>query len=118
MPREIIEDSSQRYEESLRSGPNRRFVLRLYVTGASPASTRAIANLREVCSRHLDEQVDLEVIDIFQQPHVAQGDQIIATPTLIKFLPAPMQRFIGDLAGLENKLFGFEVRARDVQPRK
>ena len=118
MSREIVESSAKRYEESLKSEPNQRLVLRLYVTGATPASTRAIANLREVCSKHLGQQMDLEVIDIFQQPGLAKGNQIVATPTLIKFLPAPMHRFIGDLAGLENKLFGFEVRARDARPEK
>ena len=118
MAQKVPGDVTERYEQALQ-GPGRpRFVLRLYVTGATPASTRAIARLRKLCEENLKEQIELEVIDIFQQPSLAQGDQIVATPTLVKLLPPPLQRFVGDLEGLDNKLFGFEVRPRtDVVER-
>ena len=80
---------------------SRRYVLRLYVTGKTPNSLRAIANLKEVCEEHLPGQYDLQVIDIYQQPELAQGDQIVAVPTLIKKLPAPLRRLIGDLSDRE-----------------
>ena len=111
MPEELAGDVTEKYEQTRQSPESRRFVLRLYVTGASPASMRAIARLKKLCEENLQDQIDLEVIDIFQQPELAGGEQIVATPTLIKLLPAPLQRFIGSLEGLENKLFGFEVRA-------
>jgi circadian clock protein KaiB len=111
MPGKIPGDVTEHYERALQNGDKRRFVLRLFVTGATPASTRAIARLRKLCEANLTEQIELEVIDIFQQPAMAQGEQIIATPTLVKLLPPPLQRFVGDLEGLEGKLFGFEVRA-------
>lgn len=111
MPNKIAGDVTASYEHALQNPERHRFVLRLYVTGATPASTRAIARLKKLCEEKLPEQIDLEVIDIFQQPKRAQGEQIVATPTLVKLLPPPLQRFVGDLEGLENKLFGFEVRA-------
>lgn len=111
MPDKTAGDVTATYERIRQNPEPRRLVLRLYVTGATPASTRAIARLRKLCEEKLTEQIDLEVIDIFQQPERAEGEQIIATPTLVKLLPAPLQRFIGDLEGLEKKLFGFEVRA-------
>ena len=112
MPQKTQGDVTEHYERAWRDGERRRFLLRLYVTGATPASTRAIAKLRRLCEEHLKEQIDLEVIDIFQQPGMAKGEQIVATPTLVKLLPPPLQRFVGDLEGLDNKLFGFEVRAK------
>lgn len=112
MAEKIRGDVTERYQQASQKPDTTRFVLRLYVTGATPASTRAIAKLRKLCEQNLKEQIELEVIDIFQQPSLAQGDQIIATPTLVKLLPPPLQRFVGDLEGLDNKLFGFEVRPR------
>ena len=112
MAQEIRGDVTEQYEHAAQNTSSPRFVLRLYVTGATPASTRAIAKLRKLCEENLKEQIELEVIDIFQQPARAQGEQIVATPTLVKLLPPPLQRFVGDLEGLDNKLFGFEVRHR------
>ena len=112
MAQRVPGDVTERYQEASQKRESARFVLRLYVTGATPASTRAIAKLRKLCEENLKEKIDLEVIDIFQQPGLTQGDQIVATPTLVKLLPPPLQRFVGDLEGLDNKLFGFEVRPR------
>lgn len=87
-----------------------RFLLRLYVTGTTPASQRAIERVREVCEKHLQGRYQLEVVDIYQLPALAKDQQIIATPTLIKVLPAPLRRFIGDLSKIEKILFGLDVR--------
>jgi len=117
MPRKKAEDATERYERRQRESETAMFVLRLYVTGATPASTRAIANLKMLCEKHLKGRFDLEVIDIFQQPELAQGEQIIATPTLIKQLPSPLRRFIGDLEGLEGKLLGLDVKPVPEAPQ-
>ncbi len=87
-----------------------RYLLKLYVTGTTPASQRAIQRVREICEEHLQGRYQLEVVDIYQLPALAKDEQIIATPTLIKVLPAPLRRFIGDLSKLEKILFGLDVR--------
>ena len=117
MPRKKAEDATQSYERYLGKQENGTFVLRLYVTGATPASTRAIANLKTFCEKHLKGRVDLQVIDIFQQPELAKGEQIIATPTLIKQLPLPLRRFIGNLEGLEGKLLGLAISPQPEAPK-
>ena len=85
-------------------------VLRLYVAGTSERSARAIQNARQICEAHLADRYELEVIDIFQQPHRAKDDQILAVPTLIKRLPAPLKRFIGDLSDRDVVLVGLDVK--------
>jgi circadian clock protein KaiB len=89
-----------------------RYVLRLYVTGTTPGSTRAIERVRSVCEEHLHGNFELEVIDIYQMPSLATDHQIIATPTLVKELPLPLRRFIGDLSNVERVLFGLDVREK------
>lgn len=87
-------------------------MLRLYVTGVTPGSTRAIEKVRAICEEHLQGRYDLEVIDIYQMPSLAKDHQIIATPTLIKVLPEPLRRFIGDLTKVDRILFGLDLRER------
>lgn len=94
------------------AGETERYVLRLYVTGMTPASTRAIERVKQFCEDHLSGRYDLEVVDIYQLPALARDEQIVATPTLVKVLPAPLRRFIGDLSRIENVLFGMDLRAR------
>jgi len=89
--------------------PSPRYVFRLYVTGKTPNSLRAIANLKEVCEEHLPGRYDLQVIDIYQQPELAERDQIVAVPTLIKQLPAPLRRMIGDLSDRERVVVRFDL---------
>ena len=89
-----------------------RYVLRLYVAGMTPRSTRAIANIREICEGHLKGRYNLQVIDIYQQPVLAEGDQIIAVPTLIKKLPVPLRRLIGDLSDREQVLIGLDLKPK------
>ncbi len=87
-----------------------RYVLRLYVTGTTPHSTRAIVNIRKICEQHLQGRYDLEVIDIAQRPALAAGEQILAAPTLIKKLPLPLRRFIGDMSQTDRILLGLDLR--------
>jgi len=87
-------------------------VLRLYVAGTSERSSRAIHNAKQICDEHLAGRYELEVIDIFQQPSRARDDQILAVPTLVKKLPAPLKRFIGDLSDRDVVLDGLEIKRR------
>src|SRR5438552_5418816 len=86
------------------------YLLKLYVTGTSPRTERAIANLRRICENDLGGQYELEIIDVLLRPQVAEDDKILATPTLIKQLPPPLRRVIGDLSDTEKVLLGLEVR--------
>ena len=85
------------------------YVLRLYVTGTTARSTRAIVNIRKICEQHLQGRYDLEVIDIAQRPTLAEGEQILAAPTLIKKLPLPLRRFIGDMSQTDRILLGLDL---------
>jgi circadian clock protein KaiB len=96
-----------------RASDPERYVLRLYVTGSTPRSARAIQNIRALCEEHLEGRYDLEVIDIYQQPVLARGEQIIAAPTLIKKLPAPLRKMVGDLSDTDRVLMGLDLRARE-----
>ena len=86
-----------------------RYILRLYVTGMTPRSARAVRNLRAICDEYLDGRYDLEVIDIYQQPVLTKGEQIVAAPTLIKKLPLPVRRIIGDMSNRESVLLGLHL---------
>ncbi len=88
------------------------YVLRLYVTGLTPRSSLAIANVRKICDEHLAGRYELEVIDLYQQPGLARGEQIIASPTLIKTLPLPLRRLIGDMSDKEKFLIGLDLKTR------
>ena len=88
------------------------YVLRLFVTGMTPRSTEAIARIKAICEEYLEGRYELEVIDIYQQPSVAKGEQIIATPTLIKKLPPPLRRLVGDLADKRRVLIGLNIREK------
>ena len=86
------------------------YVLRLYVSGMTPNSLRAIRNLRLICAEHLEGRHHLEIIDIYQQPHLAREQQIVAVPTLIKELPLPVRRLIGDMSQTERILSGLDIK--------
>ena len=88
------------------------YILKLYVAGQSPKSVNAIANMKKICEENLHGRYELEVIDLYQQPQLAQGDQIVAVPTLIKKLPPPLRRIIGDLSDTERVLVGLDIRSR------
>ena len=89
---------------------NRKYVLRLYVAGMTRRSKQAIENITRICEQELKGRYDLEIIDIYQQPSLAAGEQIIAAPTLIKELPLPLRKFIGSLVDREKILVGLDLR--------
>ena len=86
--------------------------LRLYVAGQTAKSMRATANLKKVCEEHLAGRYDIEIIDLIQNPKLAAGDQILALPTLVRRLPAPLKRIIGDLSDTEKVLVGLDIRPK------
>ena len=92
-------------------GDEPRYLLRLCVTGTTPLSARAIVNIRKICEEHLQGRYDLEVVDISKQPAVAANEQSVAAPTLIKKLPLPLRRFIGDMSQTERILVGLDLRS-------
>ena len=97
-------DSSQLHEQP--------YVLRLYVAGITPRSTTAIKNVTNICRQHLQGRFDLQVIDVYQHPNMAVKEQIVAAPTLVKMLPLPLRRFIGDMASEEKLLAGLDLSAK------
>ncbi len=88
------------------------YVLRLYVVGMTPTSTRAITNIKAICEEHLNGRYDLEVIDVYQQPQLAHGEQILAVPALVKKLPLPLRTLVGDLSNVERVLLGLDLHKR------
>jgi circadian clock protein KaiB len=97
------------FERAARTPPAERYILRLYVTGMTPRSARAVKNLRAICDEYLEGRYELDVIDIYQQPVLTKGEQIIAAPTLIKKLPLPIRRIIGDMSNRERVLLGLDL---------
>lgn len=94
------------------AGDEGPYHLRLYVAGQTTKSLTAIANLKRVCEDHLAGRYDIEVIDLMQNPQLAAGDQILAIPTLVRRLPAPLKRIIGDLSNTEKVLVGLDIRPK------
>lgn len=92
----------------INSGPEWR--LRLYVAGNTPKSTAALGNLRRICEEHLAGKYEIEVVDLIRNPQLARGDQILAVPTLVRKLPPPLRRIIGDLSNTERVLVGLDVQ--------
>ncbi len=103
--RGALENAAAEYEKEM-------YVLRLYITGTTPKSLSAISNIKKICEEHLQGRYDLEVVDIYQQPSLAAGEQIIAVPTLIKKLPLPLRRLIGDMSNAEHILLGLDLKAK------
>lgn len=106
------EASKRELEKALVRTGREKYVLRLYVAGITPRSTKAIMNVKETCEEFLKNRYELEVIDIYQQPNLAQGEQIIAAPTLIKKLPLPLRRLIGDMSDKEKFLVGIDLKPK------
>jgi circadian clock protein KaiB len=107
------ETSAEEFEKAAARRDRTRYVFRLYVTGMTPKSTRTIANVRKLCEKHLEGCYELDVIDIYQQPKLAKGEQIIATPTLIKKLPLPLRKLIGDMSDTERFLVGIDLKPKN-----
>lgn len=92
--------------------PDEHWELRLYVAGHTDKSIRAIKNLTRICNEHLDGRYSIEVIDLLERPQLAEGDQILAIPTLVRRLPAPIKKIIGDLSNEQRVLVGLDIRPR------
>ena len=88
------------------------YELRLYVAGQTPKSILALSNLRQICDEHLQGRDEIEVIDLVENPQLARGDQILAVPTLVRRLPEPIKKIIGDLSNTERVLVGLDLRVR------
>ncbi len=108
---ENVTDSLAAYDAVAAAHDNVRYSLCLYVTGTAARSLAAIANIRKICDAYLSGRYDLDVIDISLQPSIAKGEQIIAAPTLIKKLPLPARRFVGDMSHTERILRGLDLRS-------
>ena len=100
------------FEKALARSKQEKYILRLYVTGLTQRSTKAITNVKGFCETYLKGRYELEVIDIYQQPHLAKGEQIIAAPTLINKHPLPLRKLIGDMSDQEKFLVGIDLRPR------
>jgi circadian clock protein KaiB len=93
--------------------PAKLWQLRLYVAGQTPKSLAAFGNLKQICESHLKNRYRIEVIDLLAQPHLSKGDQILAIPTLVRRLPPPVRKIIGDLSDTERVLVGLDLRPAD-----
>jgi len=105
-----VKKSTKAFEKTLQKSGTEKYVLRLYVAGTTPRSVQAITNIKKICEEHLKGRYDLEVVDVYQQPTLAMGEQIIAAPTLIKKLPLPLRKFIGDMTNQERILVGLDLK--------
>jgi circadian clock protein KaiB len=113
MKRSEADHDTQAFEDALAAGPpSQHYLLRLFVSGSTPRSIRAIQNIRALCEEKLSGRYDLEVIDIYQHPEQAKPEQIVVTPTLVKKLPLPLRRVIGDLSNQDRVLVGLDIVAR------
>jgi circadian clock protein KaiB len=92
--------------------PSKAYLLRLYVAGTTPKSVLALKNLRVICEEHLEGRYEIEVVDLLDAPQLAKGDQILALPTLVRRLPEPIKRIIGDLSNTERVLVGLDLQVR------
>ena len=101
--------TSQAFELAA-TGTKKKYLLRLYIAGSTPQSNRAVANIKIICEEHLEGEYELEVIDLYEKPYLAAGEQIIAAPTLIKQLPLPLRRIIGDMSDIDRVLVGLDLR--------
>lgn len=109
-----VSDSTEAFERTLVSPNKSIYILRLYVAGQTPKSNQAITNIKKICEENMKRRYVLDVIDLYQQPQLAKGEQIIATPTLIKKLPLPLRRIIGDMSNTDRVLVGLDLRKKET----
>lgn len=102
--------STKKFDQTIDKLSKDKYILRLYVTGTTHRSVLAITNLKKICEEYLEGRYELEVIDLYQMPSLAKDEQIIAAPTLIKKLPLPFRRIIGDMSNIEKVLLGLDLR--------
>ena len=115
MPRKNGTDktsATEAMEQALARQGKEKYVLKLYITGMTPRSQEALRNIKKIMHDNFGDNYELEVIDIYQQPSLARGDQIIAVPTLIKKLPSPLRRLIGDLSQEDKIILGLDLKPK------
>ena len=105
-------DVQAEFEAAVNGSDSERYVLRLYLAGMSPRSRAAIDNLRAICEQYLAGRYELDVVDVYQQPEQARAAQLVAAPTLIKALPLPVRRLLGDLSNIDKVLLGLDLLKR------
>lgn len=105
-------------EKAVPTSKQPKYVLRLYIAGVSVRSSRAVENIKKICEEHLKGRYELEVTDVYQNPVLAKGEQIVAVPTLIKKFPPPLRKFIGDLNDTEKILVGLELKPKSKQSKR
>lgn len=103
--------TSKKSADDKRKAPGKTWKLRLYVAGQTPRSVAAIDNLEKICHEHLHDRYELEVIDLLKNPKLARDHQVLAVPTLVRQLPDPARKIIGDLSNIERVLVGLDIRA-------
>jgi circadian clock protein KaiB len=112
MAKKRVQEETGAFERAIKAAAPGKCVLRLYVAGINPRSSAAIRNVTQICEENLNDRYELQIIDIYQQPTLAKGEQIIAAPTLIKKLPLPLRRVIGDMANRDRVLVGLDLRPK------
>ena len=107
-----LRNATDVFEKALKGASVRpaKYIFRLYVSGSSTRSLRAIANLKKLCDEYLTDRYELQVIDIYKNPEIARDEKIIAAPTLVRHLPQPLRRFVGDLSNTRRLLVGLDIR--------
>ena len=107
-----LSDSISDFEKAAEKTNEGYYILRLFVAGMTPNSKKAVENVKNICEEHLEGRYELEIIDIYQQPDFAKEGQIFAAPTLVKELPLPLRKFIGDMSQTERLLVGLDVKKK------
>jgi circadian clock protein KaiB len=107
-----FKDAAEAFDLALKKNEQGLYVLRLFVSGMTPNSSKAIENVKKICEEHLKGRYELEIVDIYQQPIFAKEGQIVAAPTLVKELPPPLRKFIGDMSQTERILLGLDLRTK------
>lgn len=108
-----LRPSTATFETAIENAGGERYVLRLFIAGTTPSSSKSVENLRAICEEHLKDRYELSVVDVFQQPGLAKDEQIIAVPTLIKKVPAPVRRIVGDLSNEHRVLVGLDLKPKE-----
>ncbi|UUX93278.1 circadian clock KaiB family protein [Methanoplanus endosymbiosus] len=106
--------TTRSFEEAIENIGKGNFILTLYITGQTPGSQRAIRNIKKICDEELQGRYELEIIDIYQQPELAKNAELVAAPTLVKTLPAPIRRLVGDMSDRERVLAGLGLKKKEI----
>jgi len=112
MPGTVAKRANKKATKPRRSSKHAKWDLRLYIAGRTPRAEKALENLERICREHLAGEYRVVVIDLLKTPQLARGDQIVAVPTLVRNIPTPMRRIIGDLSNTERVLIGLDIRPR------